>query len=438
MYTVLAERLANLFSAFTLMEHLTTSATKLDLSFVRNQFPGLQHDFVFFDNAGGSQILAGVVDKISNFLVHSNAQLGASHEVSVIAGNRLSAAISALALYINAKHNEEVVMGSSTTMLLRILSICISRQWQPGDEIIVTNSDHEANVSCWMDLQAKGIIVKIWHINPVTLVFDISDLQALMTAKTRLVTMVHASNVLGTINPVRDIARAVHQAGALLCVDGVAYAPHRLIDVQALEVDFYVCSCYKFYGPHIAMLYGRIDLLKAMDGINHYFISKEEVPYKFQPGNFNYELTYSMQGVIAYFIRLHDHHFPEATALPDRAKLRRSFELIADHEQRLANTLLDYLKTKSSIRIIGHSNGDKEKRVPTISFIHEKFKSSEVVALVDNYRIGIRFGDFYAKKIIHDLGLEEKDGVIRVSMVHYNTQDEVQSLIRAFEEIFLA
>ena len=419
------------------MEHITSSATQLDLGFVRNQFPGLQHDFVFLDNAGGSQILGPVVDKISNYLVHSNVQLGASYEFSVIAGNRLHASISALAGFLNAAKNEEIVVGPSSTMLLRILSICISRQWQPGDEVVVTNSDHEANVSCWQDLQEKGIIVKIWQLNPETLEFDMADLKALLTERTRLVAMVHASNILGTINPVREIARVVHHAGALICVDGVAYAPHRLIDVRQMDVDFYVCSCYKFFGPHLAMLYGKLSLLKEMDGINHDFITKAEVPYKFQPGNFNYELTYGTQGITAYFILLHDHHFPEATDLPVRTKLRKSFELIADHEQLLANTLIDYLKTKSGIRIIGHNSGDKEKRVPVISFIHNKFMSSEVVAQVDKFRIGIRFGDFYAKKIIHDLGLEEKDGVIRVSMVHYNTVNEVKLLIEAFEEIFL-
>lgn len=421
-----------------IMENAAIPPTILDLSYVRNNFPGLQQNFVFFDNAGGSQILGSAVEKISNYLVHSNVQLGASYEVSVDAARRLKEATSALAGFINAVKVEEIVVGPSSTMLLRILSICISRQWHPGDEIIVTNSDHEANVSCWMDLQERGIIVKIWHINAETLQFELSDLHALMSEKTRLVAVVHVSNILGTINPVRDIARLVHQAGALLCVDGVAFAPHRLIDVQELEVDFYVCSSYKIYGPHLALLYGKLSLLRGMDGINHNFISNDEVPYKFQPGNINFELTYGMLGVIAYFIQLHDHHFPDATSLPDRIKLIRSFSLIADHEQILANTLLDYLKTKERIRIIGHSTGDKEKRVPTISFIHENFRSSEIVELVDKYRIGIRFGDFYAKRIIHDLGLEEKDGVIRVSMVHYNTVDEVQRLIGAFEEIFSA
>jgi selenocysteine lyase/cysteine desulfurase len=227
----------------------------------------------------------------------------------------------------------------------------------------------------------------------------------------------------------------VHEAAALFCVDGVAYAPHRLIDVQKFDADFYVFSSYKVYGPHLGVMYGKYELLGEMDGINHYFIAKDEVPYKFQPGNLNYELTYSLLGITDYFKNLHDYHFPYVKDLDKRDKYKKSFELIAEHEQHLAKTLLDYLKSKKDIRIIGHEDGDMTKRVSTVSFIHNKFKSSELVEKVDRYRIGIRFGDFYAKKIIIDLGLVEKDGVIRVSMVHYNTFEELSTLIKAFEYI---
>ena len=248
--------------------------------------------------------------------------------------------------------------------------------------------------------------------------------------------MVNVSNILGTINPIRDVARVVHEAGALFCVDGVAYAPHRLIDVREFEVDFYVFSSYKVYGPHLGVMYGKYDLLREMDGINHYFITKDEVPYKFQPGNLNYELTYSLLGITEYFKNFYDYHFPDEKGLDNRVKFRKSFELIAEHEQLLAKTLLDYLKTKDDIRIIGQKDEDSTKRVSTISFIHNRLKSSEVVEKVDKFRVGIRYGDFYAKKIIIDLGLVEKDGVIRVSMVHYNTIDELSTLIKAFEYIF--
>lgn len=340
-----------------------------------------------------------------------------------------------MAGFLNARNPKEVIIGPSTTMLMRILSICISRQWNPGDEVIVTNSDHEANVSCWTDLERKGIIIRTWKINPGTLRFELNDLCNLLSDRTRLVAMVHVSNILGTINPIKEVAALVHQAGAFLCVDGVAAAPHRLIDVQQSDADFYAFSTYKVFGPHLGVLYGKLDLLLEMEGINHYFFTRVEVPYKFQPGNVNFELTYSLGAIPAYFSELHNHHFPNDPSTGCRNKFRTGYDLIAGHEEQLANKLIQYLETKSVIRIIGEKSGSREIRVPTISFVHDQLKSSEIVTRVDPYRIGIRYGDFYAKKIIHDLDLEGKDGVIRVSLVHYNSMDEVNRLIDVLEAL---
>lgn len=409
---------------------------KLDVNFVRKLFPALESDFVFMDNAGGSQAAGKVVSRITDFFTHYNVQLGGSYKVSAEAGDELEKVKHSVANYVNASRTEEVIIGSSTTMLLRILSLTISRQWAPGDEVVITNSDHEANVSCWMDLQEKGIIVKKWNVNPETFEFDLKDLKNLLTEKTKLVAMVHASNILGTINPIKEIAEIVHDAGALLCVDGVAYAPHRKIDVQEWGVDFYVFSTYKVYGPHQAVMFGKYELLHALDGINHYFIGKDEVPYKLQPGNFNYELTYSLGGVIDYFNALYDHHYGISSNADERERITAVFDLIADHEEAIAKPLFDYLNSKPEIRIIGLDTADKNRRMPTIAFIHSKMKSSELVEKVDPYQIGIRFGDFYAKKIIEDLGLVENDGVVRVSLVHYNTKEEVEKLIQVFNTIF--
>jgi cysteine desulfurase family protein (TIGR01976 family) len=407
----------------------------LDLSFVRSQFPSLQSGYTFMDNAGGSQVPQQVVDRISEYLTSYNVQLGASYEISATAGKKLQSVTARLADYIHASRPEEVVIGPSTTMLLRILSMLLSRQWQPGDEVIVTNSDHEANVSCWMDLQRYGIQVKIWRLHPETLQFELDDLRALLTNRTRLVAMVHASNILGTINPIQEVAAVVHEANALFCVDGVAFAPHRLVDVQAFDVDFYVFSTYKVYGPHLAILYGRYDLLRELDSLNHYFIGKDQVPYKLQPGNFNFELTYGLQGILDYLKVLHRHQFRAETQGLEGGHFSSVFNLIAEHEEVLSEILLDFLRSRSDVRIIGASASQQSLRVPTISFVHNSLQSSEIVKQVDPHQIGIRFGDFYAKKLIHDLGLESKDGVVRVSMVHYNTVEEIQRLIRILEPI---
>jgi len=183
------------------------------------------------------------------------------------------------------------------------------------------------------------------------------------------------------------------------------------------------------------VMYGKYHLLLGMDGINHYFFTRKDVPYKFLPGNVNFELVYSLGAIPEYFTKLHDHHLPSGKDLSALEKYRGSYELIARHEEELSALILGYLRTKKEVRIIGQTSADRFKRVPTVSFVHHRYRSSEVVAQMDNYRIGIRYGDFYAKKIIHDLGLEDKDGVIRISLVHYNTLQEVQKLIDALERI---
>lgn len=407
----------------------------LDIDYVRNQFPALSRKFTFMDNAGGSQTLGSVMHRITDYLTNYDVQLGASYEVSAKAGKVLDRAHQSIAQYIHAKRNEEIVIGPSTTMLLRVLSLTISSGWKTGDEVIVTNSDHEANVSCWTDLKKKGIKVSVWKVNKKTLQFELDDLKKLLNKKTKLVAIVHASNVLGTINPIRKIAKVVHKAGALICVDGVAYAPHRLVDVQKLDVDFYVFSWYKVYGPHQAVLYGRYKLLEKLDSLNHYFIGKDVIPYKLQPGNFNFELAYSLAAIPEYFTKLHDHHYPKKQDRSTPKKLEKAFELVARHEAQLADYLLFYLFGNPDVVIVGHTQSDKKLRVPTISFIHKKLKSSEIVEKVDPHNIGIRFGDFYAKKLIEDLGLTKYDGVVRVSLVHYNTLQEVNKLVNAFEQI---
>jgi cysteine desulfurase family protein (TIGR01976 family) len=388
------------------------------------------------DNAGGSQVLGSVIDRTAEYFRKFYVQLGATYKVSATASVKLDESVKAIASFINAKDTKEIIVGPTTTMLLRILSICISRLWKPGDEVIVTNSDHEANVSCWTDLQEKGIIIRIWKLNPETLEFNFNDLKNLLTSRTRLVAMCHVSNILGTINPVKEVTKIVHDAGALMCVDGVAHTPHRLVDVTDLDVDFYTFSTYKIFGPHQAVMFGKYHLLREMDGINHYFFTKDDVPYKFQPGNVNFELTYSLGAIPQYFIDLHDFHFPAGINVTNREKYRKSFDLIALHEEKLSTMILDYLTTKKEITIIGEKTGSSLKRVPTISFVHQRLRSSEVVTRMDPYRIGIRYGDFYAKKLIHDLDLEEKDGVIRISLVHYNTKEEVEKLIQALDRIF--
>ena len=408
----------------------------LNIEWVRQHFPALSGDWVFFDNAGGSQILQPVVDRINKYLLTSNVQHGASYSISQLAQERLAEATRAMAAFINAKNPSEVIMGSSTTMLIRILSICLGNWFKPGDEIIVTNCDHEANIGPWVDLEKQGLKIKFWQINPESLELHLDDLAPLMNKRTRLVAMTHVSNILGTINPIKNITEFVHDHGALICVDGVAYAPHRKIDVQALNVDFYAFSCYKVFGPHHAVMFGKHELLLELPGFNHYFVDSTNIPYKFQPGSVNYELSYGMLGLIDYLDELavlHSNH----QILDDLSKrITYTFELITEYEEFIGARLLDYLNSTPNVHLVGHQTADSQVRVPTISFTVDKMNSASIPPEVDKHNIGIRYGDFHSKRFIKDLGLAENSGVVRVSMAHYNTTEEVDRLIDVFDKIF--
>lgn len=407
----------------------------LNIDKVRSYFPALAGKWTFFDNAGGSQTLKKVVDRISEFLLTTDVQLGASYEISQLAGERVALGTQGMATFINAKSPKEVVMGSSTTMMLKILALCLSQTFTPGDEVIVTNCDHEANIGAWVALEKQGIKIKLWQINPETLELNLEDLALLMTNRTKLVALTHASNILGTINPIKEIAKFVHEQGAMICVDGVAYAPHRLVDVQDLDVDFYTLSCYKVYGSHCALLYGKEEHLLRIPGLNHYFIEQTDIPYKFQLGNLNFELTYGMLGLCDYLSELAQLHYGNETVPTLRNQMVQVFDLMSVHEEKLSDRLLAYLNSQLKIRVIGKSIANRESRVPTISFVVDGIHSSTIPVKIDPYHIGIRYGDFYAKRLIEYLGLAPQGGIIRVSMVHYNTIEEVDRLIEAFEQV---
>lgn len=404
----------------------------LDLKLVRSFFPALDKDWIFMDNAGGTQTAVQVADRIQDYLLNTNVQLGASYDVSVQSGARVLEAQNKWKDYINANDISEVAFGSSTTMLLQSLSRSLSYQFQAGDEIIVTNCDHEANIGPWLKLQEKGVLIKSWNLNPATYKLDLDTLDKLMTPRTQLVAFTHTSNILGTINPVKEITSFVHERGAKVCVDGVAYAPHRQVDVQDLDVDFYVFSLYKVYGPHYALLYGKQQHFEEMTGINHFFI--DEVPYKIQPGNVNYELSYGLLGILDYFNKIYS-SLGGPAGLSYKNQLKQVFKEISRHEEELAEKLLAYLRSKKNVTILGESSASKNLRVPTISFLVDGWISSRVTQEVDKARIGIRYGDFYARRLIETMGLLERDGVVRVSLVHYNTLDEVDRLIKTLEEI---
>ena len=414
----------------------------LDLDFVRRRFPALAGRQVFMDNAGGSLTLASVADRIHDYLLSSNVQLGASYAVSAQAGARYAEARRRLGELVNAPSPEEVVLGPSTTLLLRLLAQSFAPSLVPGDEVVVSRVDHEANIGCWLALEAAGARIRFWERDARTGELALEGLEALLGPRTRLVAVGHVSNILGSIHPVRAIADRAHAVGALVCIDGVAHAPHRAVDVQALGVDFYALSLYKVYGPHMAMLFARREPFLRLGVANHFFYGPADFPGKLEPGNASYELAWGSAGVLDYLEDLGRQVLgAESTrngsdAAPSaRASREAAWQAIAAQEERLAERLLAFLHERADLTIVGRPEPDRALRVPTISFVHARLPSSAIVEAVDPHGVGIRFGHFYAHRLISDLGLHARDGVVRVSLVHYNRLEEVDRLIELLAPI---
>lgn len=406
--------------------------TPLDLDYVRSQFPGLNRGWTFFDNAGGSQILKGALERINTFLIEKNVQIGGSYAVSQAAAKALYEARTAAMHLVHARRPEEIVFGSSTTALLQNLARAMQSQLQPGDEIIITVSDHESNIGPWDRLQAIGVVLKIWPLNKDTLTLELDDLAPLMSDRTKLVCVTHVSNILGSVNPVRAIADFVHARGAKLCVDAVAYAPHRAVDVQAFDADYYVFSLYKTYGPHYALMYGKYELLLELDTLYHYFYGKDKVPGKLEPGNPNYELAYATCGIVDYLATLGEKAGETGTV---REKIEAAYGAITVQEDALTERLLAYLRTRNDCTIVGQPVNRDSQRVPTIAFRFDGREAGELCKAMDEEQIAMRFGDFHSRRLAKYLGLTDHGGMLRVSMVHYNTVEEVDRFTAALDRI---
>jgi len=409
-----------------------TDAMALDIDFVRAQFPGLQSDWAFLDNAGGTQILRSAVERMNEFLFHRNVQIGGSYDVSLKAAESLAAGREAMKTFVNAERPEEIVFAPSATVAMQNLVRAMRSQFRPGDEVVVTVSDHESNIGPWTALEEVGVRIRTWNLNRETLELDLDELSALMNERTRLVAVTYVSNILGTVNPIAAIARFVHERGAQIAVDAVAFAPHRAIDVKALDVDYLVFALYKVFGPHYAVMYARYELLAELDNLYHYFYGKDKIPAKLEPGNASYELAYSSTGIVDYLQGLGS---GEGTDADPRGLIERAFEAVTQHECALGERLLAYLRSRDDCRIIGRASGEDPNRVPTISFKLRGRDSGAVARQMDDHFLAIRFGDFHARRLIEYLGIDEDGGVVRVSMAHYNTREEVDRLIQALDSV---
>ncbi|MBK7827556.1 cysteine desulfurase-like protein [Nannocystis sp.] len=396
---------------------------------IRARFPGLAGDELLLDNAGGSQILGSVIDEIADYLRSCNVQHGASYARSRVAVERVLAGERALASLLGDGPGP-VIIGSSTTQLVFNLAAALAPSLRPGDEIVVSEADHEANVGAWARLAGQGVVVRSWPIERERLRLEPAGLAPLLSARTRLVCMTHCSNVVGTIHDVAAVADMVHSVGARLFVDGVAYAPHRGVDAAALGADGYVFSVYKVYGPHLAAAYLSPGFFAELANINHHFLA-DAGAYRLEPGGVCYELVAGCAAIPRYLDEL-----GEALDGPAEVGPRaRAWAAIAAHEEALSARLLEFLAACPRVRVVGETCPDRQVRVPTISFVVAGMRSSELPPRLAAQGIGVRFGDFYARALIDRLGLRAQDGVVRVSLVHYNRADEVDRLIAALAPI---
>ncbi len=407
--------------------------TTLDLSFVRSRFPAFSTpglaDKAFFENAGGSYACAPVIDRLTRFYRERKVQPYAPYEAATLGGAEMDEARARLAAMMGVR-TEEISFGPSTTANTYVLAQAVRRWLKPGEAIVVTDQDHEANSGPWRRLAEDGIEVREWKIDPSTGHLDPARLEGLLAdGKVRLVSFPHCSNVVAEINPVAEIVALAHKAGAAACVDGVSYAPHGIPDVGALGADIYLFSAYKVYGPHQGIMAIREDLGMRLPNQGHWF-NGDTLYKRFTPAGPDHAQVAASAGIADYFDALHAHHFGEGAEARQRgAELH---DLIRAHEVAICQPLLDYLADRNDLRLIGPKRA--EARAPTVAVALNRAAEPVSEALAAE-GINCWAGDFYALRPLEAMGVDLSEGVLRLSMVHYTSAEDVARLIAALEVV---
>jgi cysteine desulfurase family protein (TIGR01976 family) len=404
---------------------------QLDLAFVRAQFPAFSEpslkDWAFFENAGGSYACGPVIERLTRFYRETKVQPYGPYPASRRAGAEMDEARARLAGYLNVA-TEEVHFGPSSSQNSYVLAQAFRGMLKPGDEIVVTNQDHEANSGAWRRLADSGIVVREWTVDPESGRLDSAGLDRLLSAKTRLVAFPHCSNIVGHLNPVAEICAKARAAGAVTCVDGVSYAPHGLPDVQALGADIYLFSLYKTYGPHQGLMVVKRDLAERLPNQAHFF-NAASILKKLTPAGPDHAQIAASAGIADYFDALHAHHFTDEAVPAERGC--RVHDLMRGQEKALMAPLLDWLRQRNDIRLLGPS--DPAERAPTIA-LHPKNKPAEAVLEGLTARgIAAGAGNFYAYRLVEALGIAPETGVLRLSFVHYTAPEEIEKLVKALD-----
>ena len=410
----------------------------LDVDFIRAQYPVFNRPesarWAMFENAGGSYVPRQVIDRLQHFFTWTKVQPYGGFESSIQAGEAMDAGYRAMADLLNCAE-DELTLGPSTSLNCYVLAQAVRPLLKPGDEIVVTNQDHEANIGCWRRLAEFGVVVREWRIDPRTGELSIEDLDRLLSQRTRLVCFTLCSNIVGTMNDCALICEKAHQAGAWAVGDGVSFAPHQVLDVNVSGLDLYLFSTYKTFGPHVGVMWGRRSVLDALQPQGHYFNSA--LPhYRFNPAGPQHAEIAALAGIGEYIQAVDEHHFenPEPDA---HSRAARVFDLFAAHETVQANRILSAIQSIPGARIMGQKEAQAGRRAATIAFTLQGVPSGDAVSQLIRKEIGVRNGHFYALRCLEGLGIDDpKDGIIRISLVHYNSEDEVSRLVKALEGFF--
>jgi selenocysteine lyase/cysteine desulfurase len=404
----------------------------LDLAFVRAQFLAFAEPELagqaFFENAGGSYACRQAVDRLTRFYRARKVQPYAPYPASRAGGAEMDEARARLAALLGVEA-EELHFGPSTSQNTYVLAQAFRGLLSAGDVVVVTDQDHEANSGAWRRLTEAGVEIREWRVDPDTGMLDSAGLARLLDDRVRLVCFPHCSNVVGAINPVADWVALIHAAGALACVDGVAYAPHGLPDVGALGADVYLFSSYKTYGPHQGVMVVRRALAERLPNQGHGF-NEGTASKRLTPAGPDHAQIAACAGIADYVDALHDRHFADAPAPAERAV--RVARLQRDHETRLLAPLLDWLGTRDDLRLIGPA--EAEARAPTVALAHAR-PGAEIAARLAPHGIMAGGGHFYAVRLLEAVGVPADHGVLRLSFVHYTAPEEVDRLLRALDAV---
>jgi cysteine desulfurase family protein (TIGR01976 family) len=414
-------------------------ATNLDLAWVRRQFPALSqsvngHPAAFLDGPGGTQVPQRVIEAISGYLQQSNANTCGAYATSRRTDAVIASARSAMADFLGCD-SDEIAFGPNMTTLTFAISRAIGRQLGPGNEIVLTHLDHDANVSPWRALEECGATIRFVDINQSDCTLDLTDFARKVNGHTRLVCVGYASNAVGTINPLKQIIRMAHDAGALVYVDAVHYGPHGHIDVRDLDCDFLACSTYKFFGPHMGVLYGKREHLKRLQPYK-VRANTEAIPNRWEWGTLNHECIAGISACVEYLADLGRHVDPSVSSRRD--SIKSAYKAIQTHERELSERMLRGLARIPGLRIYGIADPQRvNERCPTFAVRVEGHTPLDLATKLGDRGFFTWDGNYYALNLTERLDVERTGGFLRIGFVHYNTLEEVDGVLAALRELIL-